>query len=88
MTEGERVEVRVAEAKALRERLVEEYHDLTGRIVRAEAFFHSENASPYTSRTNREVNGVLGNQIEAMKAYRSNLMKRMAMLGIDLSTIV
>ena len=88
MTDTERIEAREVEAKALRNKLVEEYHELTGRIVKAEAFFHKENARPCASRTSRETNSVLGNQIEAMKAYRSNLMKRMAMLDIDLSTIV
>ena len=88
MTDEERTEAREAEAKELRNRLVAEYHQLTDRIVKAETFFHKENARPYTSRTSRETNSVLGHQIEAMKAYRSNLMKRMAMLDIDLSTIV
>ena len=88
MTDEERTETREAEAVARRNRLVAEYHELTDRIVRAEAFFHKENARPYASRTSRETNSVLGHQIEAMKAYRSNLMKRMAMLDIDLSTIV
>lgn len=88
MTESERIETREAEARDMRNRLVAEYHELTDRIVKAEAFFHKENARPYASRTSRETNSVLGHQIEAMKAYRSNLMKRMAMLDIDLSTIV
>lgn len=88
MTEEERAGARETEAIATRNRLVAEYHELTDRIVKAEAFFHSENARPYLSRTSRETNSVLGHQIEAMKAYRSNLMKRMAMLDIDLSTIV
>lgn len=88
MTEVERIEARETEAQDLRNRLVVEYHELTTKIVEAEAFFHMENAKPYASRTSRETNSVLGHQIEAMKAYRSNLMKRMAMLGIDLGTIV
>ena len=88
MTDEERAEARETEAKELHNRLVAEYHQLTDRIVKAEAFFHKENAKPYVSRTSRETNSVLGHQIEAMKAYRSNLMKRMAMLDIDLSTIV
>ena len=88
MTDTEKIEARKAETTATRNRLVSEYHELTDRIVKAEAFFHKENARPYASRTSRETNSVLGHQIEAMKAYRSNLMKRMAMLDIDLSTIV
>lgn len=82
------MEAEEAEAKELRNKLVAEYHELTSRVVKAEAYFHKENARPYASRTRRETNSVLGHQIEAMKAYRSNLMKRMAMLDIDLSTIV
>lgn len=82
------MEAEEAEAKELRNKLVAEYHQLTDRIVKAEAYFHKENARPYASRNRRETNTVLGHQIEAMKAYRSNLMKRMALLDIDLSTIV
>lgn len=88
MTDEERAKAREAKVFSDRNGLVAEYHELTDRIVKAEAFFHKENAKPYASRTSREANSVLGHQIEAMKAYRSNLMKRMAMLDIDLSTIV
>lgn len=88
MADEERAGIREAEATATRNRLVAEYHELTDKIVKAEAFFHKESARPYASRSSRDINSVLGNQIEAMKAYRSNLMERMAMLDIDLSTIV
>lgn len=88
MTEREKIEAREAEAKALRERLIEEYHDLTGKIVKAEAHMHMTYANRYTGLREGQVNDQLSMQIDSMKGYRQHLMRRMAMLGIELSTIV
>ena len=76
-----------AERKAHCERLIAEYHDLTARIIRAEARMHSVCASRFAGTRERQVNDELTKQIDCMRGYRHHLMRRMAMLGIDLDTI-
>lgn len=88
MTEKERAEAREAEAQDLRNRLVAEYHGLTTRIVKAEAHMHTVYANRYTSLREGKVNDELSMQIDCMKGYRQHLMRRMAMLGIDLKKTV
>lgn len=88
MTDKERAEERETEAQNLRNRLVAEYHELTTKIVGAEAQMHMVYASRYTSVREGKVNDQLSMQIDSMKAYRQHLMRRMAMLGIDLKTVV
>lgn len=88
MTEEERAEASEAKAKALRERLVEEYNDITTKILRAEARSHEVCADRFAGTRAKQINGELIKQIDCMRGYRHHLMRRMAMLGIDLSTIV
>lgn len=88
MTEKERAEAREAEAQDLRNRLVAEYHELTSKIVGAEARSHEVCANRFTSTRERQVNDELIKQIDCMKGYRHHLMRRMAMLGIDLKKTV
>lgn len=88
MTDKERAEAREAEAKALRDRLVAEYHELTTRIVGAEAQMHMAYAKRYSSLDETKVNEQLSMQIDSMKKYRWHLMRRMALLGIDLKIVV
>lgn len=88
MTEEERAEAKKAEAEALRERLVEEYYDLTCKIVRAEAQSHKVCADRFAGTRERQINDELVKQTDCMRGYRHHLMRRMAMFGIDLSTIV
>ena len=88
MTEKEKAEAREIETAALREKLIEEYHDLTGKIVRAEAQSHEVCADRFAGTRAKQINDELVRQIDCMRGYRHHLMRRMAMLGIDLSTIV
>lgn len=84
MTYEEREEQR----KELHEKLVEEYFEISGKIVRAEARMHQTYANKFASLNEIKVNDELSQQIECMKGYRSHLMRRMALLGIELDTIV
>lgn len=70
---------------SLAERLNAEYRELTERIVKAEIYYHKDNARPYRNTHERELNTALGEQINIMKRYRVCLMRRMALLnaGID-----
>lgn len=68
--------------------LVCEYSELTGKIVRAEAQMHMVYAKRFSSLEETEVNDQLSMQIDSMKGYRQHLMRRMAMLGIDLKQVV
>ena len=88
MTEKERAEAKEIETTALREKLVEEYNDLTCKIVRAEARSHEVCADRFAGTRARQINDELVKQIDCMRGYRHHLMRRMAMLGIDLSIIV
>lgn len=88
MTEKERVEAREAEAQALRNNLVAEYHELTSRIVRGEARMHQTYVKRYSGLDEIKINDELSQQLDCMKGYRSHLMRRMAMLGIDLKKTV
>lgn len=76
------------ERKLLNKRLVDEYFEITGKIVRAEARMHMTYANKFASLNEMNVNDQLSQQIECMKGYRSHLMRRMAMLGIELDKIV
>lgn len=69
-------------------RLVGEYFDITAKIVKAEARMHQTYANKFASLDELNVNDELSHQIECMKGYRSHLMRRMALLGIELDTIV
>jgi len=88
MTEKERIEARETEAQDLRNRLVAEYHELTGKIVRDEARLHQTYAKRYSGIDEIKVNDELSQQLDCMKGYRSHLMRRMALLGIDLKKVV
>lgn len=88
MTEKEKIEAREAEARDLRNRLVAEYHELTSRIVCDEALMHTVFANRYASRHETNINEELAEQVGYMKSYRYHLMRRMAMLGIDLKAVV
>lgn len=83
----EHQEEKEAERKELCERLVAEYHDLTARIVRAEARSHKVCADRFASTRERQINDELIKQVACMREYRHHLMRRMAMLGIDLDII-
>ena len=74
--------------KLLKAKLVEEYFDITGKIVRGEARMHQVYADRFASYNETRMNNELSQQIECMKGYRSHLMRRMAMLGIELDKIV
>lgn len=88
MTEKERIEAREAEAQALRNNLVAEYHELTNKIVRGEARLHQIYAKRYSGLDEIKINDELSQQLDCMKGYRSHLMRRMALLGIDLKAVV
>ena len=88
MTEKERIEAREAEARDLRNRLVAEYHELTSKIVRGEAQLHQTYAKRYSGLDEIKINDELSQQLDCMKGYRSHLMRRMALLGIDLKAVV
>lgn len=88
MTEKERAEAREAEAQDLRNRLVAEYHELTGKIVSGEAQLHQVYAKRYSGLDEIKINDELSQQLDCMKGYRSHLMRRMALLGIDLKAVV
>lgn len=88
MTDKERAEAREAKAQDLRNRLVTEYHELTHKIVVAEARSHEVCANRYTSTRERQINDELIKQVDCMRGYRNHLMRRMAMLGIDLKKVV
>lgn len=81
-------EKKEAERKELHERLISEYHDLTARIIKEEARMHMAYANRYSSLRESQINDQLSMQIDSMKAYRQHLMRRMAMLGIDLKAVV
>lgn len=88
MTEKERIEAREAEAQALRNNLVAEYHELTSKIVHGEARLHQTYAKRYSGLDEIKINDELSQQLDCMKGYRSHLMRRMALLGIDLKAVV
>lgn len=88
MTEKERIEAREAEAQALRNNLVAEYHELTCKIVSGEARLHQTYAKRYSGLDEIKINDELSQQLDCMKGYRSHLMRRMALLGIDLKAVV
>lgn len=88
MTEDEKAEAREAESRELRNRLVAEYHELTNKIAREEAHMHTVFADRYASRHETKINEELAEQVSYMKSYRYHLMRRMAMLGISLKTVV
>lgn len=88
MTEKERIEAREAEAQALRNNLVAEYHELTSKIVSGEARLHQTYAKRYSGLDEIKINDELSQQLDCMKGYRSHLMRRMALLGIDLKAVV
>lgn len=88
MTEKERIEAREAEAQALRNNLVAEYHELTNKIVNGEARLYQTYAKHYSGLDELKINDELSQQLDCMKGYRSHLMRRMALLGIDLKVVV
>lgn len=68
--------------------LVCEYDELTKKIVGYEADLHMAYAKRCPSLEETMANNELSMQIDSMKAYRQHLMRRMAILGIDLKTTV
>lgn len=84
MTHEEKEEQR----KLLRERLIDEYYDISGKIVRDEAQMHQTYAKRYSGLDEIKINDELSQQLDCMKGYRSHLMRRMALLGIDLKKVV
>lgn len=88
MTEKEKIEAREAEAQELRNNLVAEYHELTSKIVSGEARLHQTYAKRYSGLDEIKINDELSQQLDCMKGYRSHLMRRMALLGIDLKAVV
>lgn len=74
--------------KSLHEKLITEYYDISGKIVRGEAHMHKAYANRYASLNEIKINEELSQQLDCMRGYRSHLMRRMAMLGIDLDVVV
>ena len=88
MTKQEMAEARDREKEALCERLVTEYNDITTKILKAEARVHTVYANKFASFDENRINDELDQQIKFMNGYRTHLMRRMAMLGINLSVII
>lgn len=65
-----------------------EYHELTNKIVRGEARLHQTYAKRFSGIEEIKINDELSQQLDCMKNYRSHLMRRMALLGIDLKAVV
>lgn len=84
MTHNEKEEQR----KLLLDSLVAEYHEISGKIVRGEARMHQAYADRFAGLNEIKINDELSQQLECMKGYRSHLMRRMALLGIDLKKVV